>query len=271
MEFDPMNAVKEFINKSADTASQSFDKVSEDLSKAITPIVQNIKPDIKITIETQSQTQAQAQTQAQTQVSEAQAQQDEINKLVPFEKQFQPLYVGCYSDDPINPSMDTFLGQVSNISECINIGKENNFNYVGIRGGNQCFASNTIPTTQSVDRTKYCNVGCDEIGTGNCGGFFYNQVYRTTLNDMPKLNKDADVDVDVNNLNNSEQEAINILENFITSDSDMKKITMGLNTDNFNCWKPLSSYIIFLWLVILIFLIYLLFEYLYIKNKEKLI
>jgi len=66
-------------------------------------------------------------------------------------------------------------------------------------------------------------------------------------------------------------DAANILENFISSDTDMKKITMGLNIDNFNCWKPVNTYVIFFWLVILIFLIYLLFEYLYSLNKEKLI
>lgn len=274
MEFNPMNTMKEFINKSIDTASQSFDKVSADLSKAITPIVQNVKPDIKTSSPSPSPSPSPSQN-----LNKSQLQQNEINKLVPYEKQFQSLYVGCYSDDPINPSMNTFLGQVPNISECINMGKENNFDYVGIRGGNQCFASNTIPTTQMVDRTKYCNVGCDDVGTGNCGGFFYNQVYKTSLslNEMPKLNdgQGGNDEQELNDLNKSSQEltteAINILENFITSDSDMKKITMGLNTDNFNHWKPLDTYVIFLWLVVLIFLIYLLFEYLYVKNKEKII
>lgn len=259
MSFNPMNTLKEFINKTADTASQSFDKVSSDVSKAITPIVQNVKPNVITTQQEPVKNQEPIKPQL-----------DEENKLVPFEKQFQSSYVGCYSDDPNNPSMNAFLGYVPNISECINMGRENNFEYVGIRGGNECFASNTIPSTLSVDRARYCNVGCDEVGTGNCGGFFYNQVYKTKpkpiSNDIPKLN---DTQEETEQLLISD--AANILENFISSDTDMKKITMGLNIDNFNCWKPVNTYVIFLWLVVLIFLIYLLFEYLYKKNKEKLI
>ena len=265
MSFNPMDVVRNFINKSIDTASESLDIVSSDVSKAITPIVQNVKENIKTPEPTK--TPEPAKTPEPTKTPEP----DETNELVPYEKKFQSSYIGCYSDDPVNPSMDKFLGTVSNISECINIGKENNFEYVGIRGGNQCFASNTIPTTKSVNRTKYCNIGCDDIGTGNCGGFFYNQVYKTTIfNDLPKLNNTTD------NLEPSKKQeltsnAINILENFISSDTDMKKITMGLNTESFNYWKPLNTYVIFIWLVVLIFLIYLLFEYLYKKNKEKII
>lgn len=264
MSFNPMDSFKKFINTSIDTASQSYDKVSADVSKAITPMVQNVKPDVKTTTQKANKKPEPVKNHELVKQKE-----DKTNELVPFEKQFQSSYIGCYSDDPINPSMNTFLGYVPNISECINMGRENNYDYVGIRGGNECFASNTIPTTQSVDRAKYCNVGCDEVGTGNCGGFFYNQVYKTATtmtNDMPKLN---------NTTEESEQvlitDASNILENFISSDTDMKKITMGLNTDNFNCLKPVNIYVIFFWLVVLIFLIYLLFEYLYKKNKEKLI
>lgn len=265
MSFNPMDAVKEFINKSADSATQSYNKVSEDVSKAIAPIVQNIKQELKIpnTNNTQPESKIYETKKILEQVN---PQQDTTNELSSFEKQFESQYVGCYADDPVNPSMEKFLGTVSNISECINMGKENNFKYVGIRGGEQCYASNSIPATQSVDRKKYCNVGCNDVGTGNCGGFFYNQVYKTfATGNLPK----------VNNTNKSEQEltsnAINILENFINSDTDMKKITMGLNNDNFNCWQPLNTYVLFFWLIILVFLIYLLFEYIYKKNNEKII
>ena len=65
--------------------------------------------------------------------------------------------------------------------------------------------------------------------------------------------------------------SVSILENFINSDDDMKKITLGLGGENFNCFKPINTYFIFFWLIVLVFLIYLLFEYLYKKNYEKLI
>lgn len=269
MSFNPMNIVRDFINKSADTAIQSLDKVSSEVSKAITPIVQNIKPEIKTSEHLKNQEEEQ---KSESESESENIQQNETNNLVSFEKQFQPLYVGCYSDDPINPSMDTFLGNVSNIAECINMGKEKNYEYIGIRGGNQCFASNTFPTTLSVDRTKYCNVGCDDIGTGNCGGFFYNQVYKIpVLNDLPKLNNTTNDLYKVEVEQEISSNAIDILENFISSDNDLKKITIGLNTDNFNYWKPLNTYEIFFWLIIIIFIIYLLLEYLYKKNNEKLI
>ena len=265
MPFNPFNEVKKFINTSSKKATQSYDKISVDVANLATPIVKTIKPDILM-----SETIKQEKPIKPVEPVEIKPKQ-ETDNLVSFEKQFQSLYVGCYSDDPSNPSMETFLGPVSNISECIDMGREKNFEYVGIRGGNECFASNTIPITQSVNRDQYCNVGCDDIGTGKCGGFYYNQVYKTIIpNVLPKLNviHKTEQELEIKKLTSN---AVDILENFISSDTDMKKITMGLNIDNFNCWKPLNTYVIFIWLIILIFLIYLLFEYLYKKNKEKLI
>ena len=242
-----MNSVKEFINTSAINVAQSYDKISSDVSNVITPIIKTIKQEINVSTVSQPVQPVQPDQLVQ-QVNTVKSTQNDPN---------QSIYVGCYSDDPSNPSMDKFLGSVSNISECITMGRENNFKYVGIRGGNECFASNTIPTTQSVDKDKYCNVGCDDIGTENCGGFYYNQVYKTTI---PTY-------INSNNLHKSEQpttsNAVNILENFINLDNDITKITMGLNINDFTSWKPLNSYIIYFWLIILLFLIYLLFEYLY--------
>jgi hypothetical protein len=68
-------------------------------------------------------------------------------ELSPFEKQIQSLYVGCFSDDPSNPSMEKDLGDISNSLECIELGKKNNYKYVRIQQGNKCFASNKIPVT----------------------------------------------------------------------------------------------------------------------------
>lgn len=279
MSFNPFKDFKNFVNKSADavsdTVSKNYDKVSSEVYTLITPIVKTVKPNIQTTPEKPKTPLKPAPEQIQS-VKPVKP-NNNLDNLSPFEKKYQSLYVGCYSDDPTNPSMDTFLGQISNISECIDMGRDQDFKYVGIREGNQCFASNTIPQTQSVNRAQYCNVGCDDIGTGNCGGFYYNQVYKTTIpNVLPKLN---DLPNDLNKIEHEQEfdkltstsNAINILENFISSDTDMKKITMGLNSDNFNCWKPVDTYTIFFWLVILIFIIYLLFEYLYKKNKEKLI
>jgi len=255
MSFNPMDSVKNFINTSANKFAKSFN-----MSNLITPTVQKNE-----------------------QIQLIQPEQQNSNHMSPFEKQFESAYVGCYTDDPSNPSMDNFLGYVSNISECINMGREKQFEYVGIREGNQCFASNTIPETQKVNRTQYCNAGCNDIGTGNCGGFFYNQVYKTTtqndlLKDLQNIKQEIEKEINQKIEKDTKQEinaltsnAIDILENFISSDNDIKKITIGLNSDNFNCWKPLNTYIVFIWLIIFMILIYLLFEYLRKKNGEKLI
>ena len=68
---------------------------------------------------------------------------------------------------------------------------------------------------------------------------------------------------------NKKKEAFCLLENFINSDSELDKITTLSNCNN-NSWSPVSSYTLFLWILILIILIYLLFEYLY-KKKDNLV
>lgn len=248
MSFNPLDSMKKFIDQSATSFNDSYNKVSDDIVKVVSPIVETVKPNVLIK-STQS-----TQLTESTKLTES----EYLSQIVPYEKQFESSYIGCYEDDPLNPSMNTFVGNVSNISECIDLGKKNNFAYVGLRGGNECYASNNIPNTTTVNRYKNCNVGCDDIGTGNCGGFFYNQVYKT-FSDMPNSS---------NNMTNEELEkeittnTVDVLENFINSDNDMKKISLGLYNDNFNCWEPMNVYIMFFWLVILLLLIYVLFEYL---------
>lgn len=270
MSFNPLDSVKNFINQSANSITDSYNKVSVDVVKAVTPIVESVKPSV-----VQDQVQVQLPEQIQSEIIKSirpentESSVTASEQLVPFEKQFESSYVGCYEDDPLNPSMSTSLGNVSNISECIDLGKNNNFAYVGLRGGNECFASNDIPKTLSVNRYKYCNVGCDEIGTGNCGGFFYNQVYKTSglnnSNNSSNLTNTVDNELEKEIVTST----VDIMENFISSDNDLKKISLGLNNSNFNCWKPINMYIIFFWLIILLFLIYLLFEYIYKKNNNN--
>jgi hypothetical protein len=262
MSFNPLNTVKNFLNQSGNTISDTYDKISTDVLKVVTPIVQTVKPSV---IPESTPEIIQPKINVETKINVEQILENPADKLAPYEKQFESKYVGCFEDDPINPSMSTSLGNVSNISECIDLGKKNNFAYVGLLGGNQCFASNKIPNSSIVDRYKYCNVGCDDIGTGNCGGFYYNQVYKTS--DFSNSNTQQE------NKTNTEikTNTVNVLENFIDLEDDLKKINLGLNKDNFNCRKPLNTYFIFFWLIVLLFLIYLLFEYLYKKNKEKIL
>lgn len=258
MSFNLLDTTKNFFNQSADSVSKTYDKVSLDVVNLITPIVQTVKPDV-----------VSSQPIKPIQPIKIVESNKSLTQLVPFEKQFESQYIGCYSDDPANPSMNTFLGKIKNISECIDMGKNKDFKYVGIRSGDECWASNNVPTTQTVDRFKFCNVGCSEPGTGNCGGFFYNQVYKTITHSNSKDNGELSLEQKIEK--EITDEAVNVLENFISTDDDLKKISMGLGNDNFNYWKPLNMYVIFFWLVILLFLIYLLLEYLYRKKHEKLI
>lgn len=187
-------------------------------------------------------------------------QQEELNEdyLNEYEQQSKSKYIGCYSDDPSNPSMDNYIGEVSNITECINLGKNNDYKYVGIQQGNKCFGSNNIPNTQKVDRKNNCNITCSHSHTGNCGGYYFNQVYSTeVINNIPKLNENE----------HNKKEALELLEKFINSNNDFEKINTGLNNNNLSSNTPLNTYELFIWLIIFLILIYLLIEYLY--NKKK--
>jgi hypothetical protein len=252
---NPVNVLKSSINKASDVVSKTYDVVSKDVSKTVAQIIpENMIKDKKDEPKKESKPEIKIVEEAIKQ------------ELTPYESQIQSLYVGCFSDDPSNPSMEKDLGDISNSLECIELGKKNNYKYVGIQQGNKCFGSNKIPIAQEVDRTVYCNVGCDDINTGNCGGFFYNQVYRTDINDTAlnklgnKLKEEKDKDKKISN---------EMLEKFMNIDTDIEKINYGLAHGNYNCHTPIDSYIIFFWIVILVILLYLLFEYIYKKTEKK--
>lgn len=301
MSFNPLKSAKDFIDKSAKTATESYGKLSKDVSNYISPIIKDIKPDIESKQVKSKQVKSNKVKLNKGQTKRFDKLSNEYkNKMNKFKSKFESQYIGCYTDDPSNPSMDRMIGNVSNVAECIELGKKNNYKYVGLRGGNECYVSNNIPETLAVDGLKYCNVGCDDIGSGSCGGFFYNQVYKTTgpnSNNLPKLNtnklklnldSNSDSDLDLDNDSESESKTttskklyfdkesyseiennfdpVDILENFISDDDDLNKINMTVCNENFNCTKPINSFIIFVWLCIMIFLIYLLLEYL---NKKK--
>ena len=255
---NPLNVFKSTLNKAGDTVSKTYTDVSKNVSKTAAQIIPaNLIGDKE---EPKEETKPEIKPEIKSIV------QEEIKQeLSPFEKQIQSLYIGCFSDDPSNPSMEKDLGDVSNSLECIELGKKNNYKYIGIQQGNRCYASNKIPIAPEVNRNEYCNIGCDDINTGNCGGFFYNQVYKTDINDSA-LNK-------LGNIIKPEEEkykknAEQMLEKFVSMDTDIEKINYGLTHVNYDCHTPINSYVVFFWVVILIILLYLLFEYIY-KKYEK--
>ena len=268
-----LGQIRTTFNDTADNAmnyiSTTYDKVSVDFGNSaaqIIPIVTGgmINPQ---PVNTTQQASSQTSPSNKQLVNQPIVEKKELEYLNPYEKQFESQYIGCYIDDPSEPSMNNFLGDISNLSECINLGKKNNYKYVGVQQGNKCFGSNGIPTTQQYDRMQNCNIGCDDINTGNCGGFYFNQVYKTTYDDIipPISIVDNNAILDETN----KKEAFGLLENFINSDSELDKINKLGNINN-NCWTPINSYSLFFWMLILVILIYLLFEYLY-KKKDSLL
>jgi len=270
---NPLNVLKSAINKAGDTVAQTYTEVSKDVSKVATQVIpQNIVTKLELESETKSETKSELMSESEKEFKLKQLELDKINaktkivkdELTPFEKHIQSLYVGCFSDDPSNPSMENYLGEVSNSLECIEFGKKNNFKYVGVQQGNKCFGSNKIPTTEKVDKKVYCNIGCDDINTGNCGGFFYNQVYKTTTTN-PNTN--------ILQENQNKILSENILEKFINLDTDIEKINYGLShsepNTNPNSIYPIDSYTLFFWICVLVILLYLLFEYIYKKSNKK--
>jgi hypothetical protein len=85
-------------------------------------------------------------------------------------------------------------------------------------------------------------------------------VYKTNINDIA-LNK-------LENKIKEEKNATEMLEKFINLNENIGKINYGLAHVNYNCQTPIDSYVVFFWIVILIILLYLLFEYIY-KKSEK--
>jgi len=242
---NPMNSLKNAINSSSKTASDVYQQVSKSVSQnlvQITPtsLIQT-KPEVKV----------------KPVISE---EESNYNKLCKFEKDLEPLYKGCYSDDPTNPSMK-FIDEISNSSECIQLGRKHNYKYVGIQQGDKCYGSNVLPVTAESNRYENCNIGCDDIDTGNCGGFFYNQVYETNfLGNNIRKESEAKLESELESKN--ELISKETFENFSELDSELYKISKGVNNMVCSCINPINSYMLFVWIIILIILIYLLFEYL---------
>ncbi len=274
---NPFNTLKTAINTAGDNVSKTYTSVSKDISNTASKIIP-VKPK-----ESDNSEEKKILPEIKTVKHEIESEKKIIKpEKSPLEKQIESQYIGCYSDDPSNPSMEHYLGEISNSLECIELGKKNNYKYVGLQQGNKCFASNKLPNTKEVDKNEFCNVGCDDIDSGNCGGFFYNQVYKTNIltenlqhnnNNKHIKKEDKDINDESNKINdkvnNIKDEANSILENFISSDNEMEKINYGLSHVDCSCWDPINSYVLFTWVVILIILLYLLFEYLYKKQQKN--
>ena len=165
-----------------------------------------------------------------------------------------PLYVGCYSDNPNKYIMSEHLGTVNNKLECIKLGSNANLKYVGLISGDKCMGGNTIPSDLKVDKSK-CNIVCNHTNSGYCGGNYYNQVYLTS--EEYKTNNKI---ISEEKLNvKHEGSARNHLETFFNTQNDIKYINDNLLI-NVPQNKPINMFELYIWIIIIILIIFLLFE-----------
>lgn len=173
------------------------------------------------------------------------------HKLSEFEQKLEDKFIGCYLDDPTNPILTDFLGEVDDQYKCILKGKESNYKFVGIQQGNKCFGTNVLPDDNKKVQRNKCNTKCNDKNKGNCGGFYYNQIYSTggpTDFDMAKPNE--------------------IFEKYKNINMELFQINDNLTQDNFVDSTPINPYALILWLIIIVIIIYLVVEYIN-KNSRK--
>ena len=229
------NNFKSTLLSVTDGAITSFNRVS--------PIAM---PLISESSESQNSTESQNNTVTESQTNTIPEPQELKLQLNNFEKKLENKYKGCYLDDPTSLTMSEYLGIVNNQLECINKGTQHKLNYVGIQQGNLCYGSDTLPKTQLADRNINCNQACLEADTGNCGGFYYNQVYQSSEN-------------------SSKNSPVNIIDTFNNMNDELQNINSNIRENYFRCSEPIDSYKLCILLIFIILMIYFIIEY--IKKK----
>lgn len=197
------------------------------------------------------------------------------HNLNEYEKKLDNKFIGCYLDDPSNPLLTDYLGEVDNQEKCIIKGKDSNYQYVGIQQGNKCFGTNVLPDNlKKVERNK-CNIKCNDKSKGNCGGNYYNQIYSTKLNMLDNINgsNDSNYLTSLDFLNNDDKFIMStpneIVEKYKNINIELFGINDNLSQDYFIENNPINPYILILWLIIIIIVIYLIIEYINKNSKNK--
>ena len=237
--WNPLDSAKQVLK----VVDDSLNTLSQELSGPTAELIPKLSGGL-LKIDTNKKSEhkkSEHKSEHKSEQKKNQGNKSEQKKSQTKKNNYDSKFIGCYLDDPSNLSMSNFLGDVTNIPECLALGNKNNNQYVGIQQGNKCYGSNTIPTTIKVDKDSYCNILCDN-NSDYCGGYYYNQVYKTSDNGTPTL---------------TENEYPNILENFVNNDIEVNKINENL-LSRYNCYKPINSYELFFWLlIILIIILYL--------------
>ena len=165
------------------------------------------------------------------------------------EKKLSAFFAGCYLDDPENRILPDNLGKVRNQLECIKLGQAKKYKYVGLEGGDRCWAGNNENISQMKRHPKNkCNILCDDDKVGYCGGPYALQVYST---DVLAQNFKKD----------------NLLEEFFSTDAELKVISENITQSDMTCTIPLNKYILLVSLLIIALLIYMVLEHMNNQNN----
>lgn len=306
---NPLKSIKKTLNNTSSAITSTYDTVATQVSTNIADTIPKLTQDLQVMAYNVTGTEmpknvrtelilpskSEIKTNALIQNEKLPINQNMGNNILSaIDNKIKPLYKGCYSDDPINLTMQEYLGTVSNSIECIKLGKLNNLKYVGVQQGDKCYGSNVLPITEPVDKNIYCDVPCNNPNSGTCGGYYYNQVYTTdTINSIDPINS---ID-SINSMSESKKiisdeltkknsfpndlidpeskqqkltnhaNFLNTVEKFTELNSDINKINSLLN----KCVKKnsINSFILFVWITILLLLICVLIDYLHSRKKTK--
>ncbi len=94
-----------------------------------------------------------------------------------------PVDQGCYTDDS-NRALPIAINAPNSVTieTCVTAARARNLLYAGLQFYGQCYAGNTLGYTKITDPTqaaKDCNTPCTANTSENCGGAWFNRIYKT--------------------------------------------------------------------------------------------
>jgi hypothetical protein len=88
-----------------------------------------------------------------------------------------PTPVGCFIDGTDEQrDLENWLGTDMSIEECIVAGRYQDFRYIGLQHGNECWGDKTIGGQGRVPSSE-CHMPCSRDNMAYCGGAYRNMVY----------------------------------------------------------------------------------------------
>ena len=89
----------------------------------------------------------------------------------------EPTPIGCFKDGE-DRDLDKKLAKDLTTDDCINLGKVNNYRYVGLQNGDECWGGNSVGSL-GLAKDSECHKPCSRDINSFCGAGFRNLVYDT--------------------------------------------------------------------------------------------